>query len=92
MVIKVPMLAFVITVYQVSAYPVTLFRGAMLLLHATTGVQCVCPRQVARELREQARIFLVTALELWFFSQPKATFHNDQLQGVSTTLNEAEKS
>jgi hypothetical protein len=26
--------------------------------------------------------FFVTALELWFFSQSKATFHNDQLQGV----------
>jgi hypothetical protein len=36
MVIKVPMLAFVITVYQVSAYAVTLFLGAMLLLHAIT--------------------------------------------------------
>jgi hypothetical protein len=76
------MLAFVITVDQVSAYAIALFRRAMLLLHAITGVQCVCPRQVAREPREQARIFFVSALELWFFSQPKATFHNDQLQGV----------
>lgn len=33
MVVKVPMLAFVITVYQVSAYAVALFRRAMLLLH-----------------------------------------------------------
>ena len=33
MVVKVPMLAFVITVYQVSAYAVALFRGTMLLLH-----------------------------------------------------------
>jgi len=54
MVIKAPMLAFVITVYQVSAYAVALFLRAMLLLHAITGVQCVCPRQVARELREPA--------------------------------------
>ena len=82
MVVKVPMLAFVITVYKVSAYAVALFRRAMLLLHAITGVQCVCPRPVAPELREQAGIFFVTALELWFFSQPKATFHNDHLQGV----------
>ena len=33
MVIEVPMLAFVITVDQVSAYAVALFRRAMLLLH-----------------------------------------------------------
>ena len=57
MVIKVPMLAFVITVNQVSAYAVDVFRRAMLLLHAITGVQCVCPRQVATEHREQAGIF-----------------------------------
>ena len=33
MVVKVPMLAFVITVNQVSAYAVALFCGAMLFLH-----------------------------------------------------------
>ena len=33
MVVKVPMLAFVITVDQVSAYAVALFCRAMLLLH-----------------------------------------------------------
>jgi hypothetical protein len=32
-VVKVPMLAFVITVNQVSAYAVALFCGAMLFLH-----------------------------------------------------------
>jgi hypothetical protein len=37
-VIKVPMLAFVITVYQVSAYAVAPFRRAMLLLHVTVLV------------------------------------------------------
>ena len=38
MVIKVPMLAFVITVDEVSAYAVALFRRAMLLLHVTVLV------------------------------------------------------
>ena len=42
MAIKVPMLALVITVYQVSAYAVALFLRAMLLLHAITGVCNVC--------------------------------------------------
>jgi hypothetical protein len=31
--IKIPMLAFVITMNQVSAYAVALFRGAILLFH-----------------------------------------------------------
>ena len=38
MVVKVPMFAFVITVDQVSAYAVALFRRAMLLLHVTVLV------------------------------------------------------
>ena len=38
MVVKVPMLAFMITVYQVSAYAVALFRCAMLLLHVAVLV------------------------------------------------------
>ena len=39
MVVKVPMLAFVITVDQVSAYAVALFRGAMLFLHIVVLVR-----------------------------------------------------
>jgi len=38
-VVKVPMPAFMITVYQVRAYAVALFGGALLLLHVAVLIQ-----------------------------------------------------
>lgn len=47
MVIKIPVSAFVITVDQVRAYAVAVFRRAMLLLHVAVLVS----EQVVREGR-----------------------------------------
>ena len=79
MVVKVPMLAFVITVNQLSAYAVALFCGAMLLLHVEVlerenisspiPNECLSPllEQVAfpcrKSIKGRRRLFFLSGVE-----------------------------
>ena len=71
--VKVPMPAFVITVYQVSAYAVDLFRGTMLLLHVLSLFSTYGgPARVVRVLAQQGGTFRSAIDLLPAFSLPIA--------------------